>query len=241
MQNAAGSAEASDVVVTMLADDRASVDVHLGADGLFLAADGAAYVVAMGTHSPDHVQQLAAAAGQRILIDAPVSGAVEAARDAQLMVMVGAEESAIEPIRPVLAAMSREIICFGRTGAGATMKLAINLLIHGLNQTLAEALTLVEGAGIDPEHAYRAMGQSAAAAPLLEYRRGQYLNETASPVLFALSLAAKDVALALDLASELGIPMPQARVNLEQLRAAEAGGFGERDMASMVNYMRGIR
>jgi len=121
------------------------------------------------------------------------------------------------------------------------MKLAVNLLIHGLNQTLAEALTLAEGAGIPPADAYRAMEQSAAAAPMLEYRKPQYLDEAASPVSFALSLARKDVALALDLATELGTPMPQTRVNLQQLQDAETAGFGERDMASMVGYLRGAR
>jgi 3-hydroxyisobutyrate dehydrogenase len=137
--------------------------------------------------------------------------------------------------------MSREIIYFGRTGAGATMKLAINLLIHGMNQTLAESLTLAESAGIGAEEAYRAIEQSAAAAPMLKYRKPQYLDGAASPVLFSLALASKDVVLALDLASELGVPMPQAELNLEQLRAAEAGGFGQRDMASVVDYLRGMR
>jgi 3-hydroxyisobutyrate dehydrogenase len=234
-------AEKSDVVITMLADDDASAEVHRGGDGLFSASGGATHLVEMGTYSPAHVRQMAAAARGRVVIDAPVSGSIDAARHAQLMIMVGADENDIDPIRPVLEAMSREIICFGHVGAGATMKLAVNLLIHGLNQTLAEALTLAEGAGISPADAYRAMEQSAAAAPMLEYRKPQYLDEAASPVSFALSLARKDVALALDLATELGTPMPQTRVNLQQLQDAETAGFGERDMASMVGYLRGAR
>ena len=120
------------------------------------------------------------------------------------------------------------------------MKLAINMLIHGLNQTLAESLTLAEAAGIPPADAYRAIEGSAAAAPMLGYRKPNYLDEVATPVSFALSLARKDVALALDLAAELDVPMPQTQLNLDQLKAAEAAGFGERDMASIVNYLRGI-
>jgi len=201
-------AEGSDVVITMLADDHASDQVHRGA--------------------------------KRTVIDAPVSGSTDAARDARLMIMVGATEDAIEPVRPILAAMSREVVCLGTTGAGATMKLAINMLIHGLNQTLAESLTLAEAAGIPPADAYRAIEGSAAAAPMLGYRKPNYLDEVATPVSFALSLARKDVALALDLAAELDVPMPQTQLNLDQLKAAEAAGFGERDMASIVNYLRGI-
>jgi 3-hydroxyisobutyrate dehydrogenase-like beta-hydroxyacid dehydrogenase len=233
-------AESSDVVITMLADDRASEQVHQGEDGLFGAMGGARHLLEMGTLSPRHVRQLVADAGERSVIDAPVSGSTDAARDARLMIMVGATDAAIEPVRPVLAALSREIICLGTPGAGATMKLAINMLIHGLNQTLAESLTLAEAAGIPPADAYRAIEGSAAAAPMLGYRKPNYLAEAHTPVSFALSLARKDVALATDLAVELGIPMPQTQLNLKQLEAAEAAGFGERDMASIINYLRGI-
>ncbi len=233
-------AESCDVVVTMLADDLASEQVHQGADGLLAANGGARHLIEMGTLSPRHVRQLAADAGERVVIDAPVSGSVDAARDAQLMVMVGATEAAIEPVRPVLAGLGSGIICLGSVGAGATMKLAINMLIHGLNQTLAESLTLAEAAGIPSADAYRAIERSAAAAPMLGYRKPNYLDEADTPVSFALSLARKDIALATDLAAELGVPMPQTQLNLEQLQAAEEAGFGERDMASIVDYLRGI-
>jgi 3-hydroxyisobutyrate dehydrogenase-like beta-hydroxyacid dehydrogenase len=175
-----------------------------------------------------------------VVIDAPVSGAVAAARDAQLLIMAGADEARILPVRPMLTAVARKIICFGSTGAGATMKLVINLLIHGLNQTVSEALNLAEAAGIVAPDAYRAIEQSAAAAPMLGYRKQQYLDEDA-PVLFALSLAHKDVSLALDLADEVGLAMPQAQLNRDQLRDAEAHGFAECDMAAMFHYLRGAR
>ena len=160
-------AEGSDVVITMLADDVASEHVHQGADGLFAAGGGATHLIEMGTLSPRHVRHLAAQAGERTVVDAPVSGSVDAARDAGLMIMVGADEPTIEPVRSVLSAMGREIICLGSVGSGATMKLAINMLIHGLNQTLAESLALSEAAGIPPATAYRAIEGSAAAAPMI--------------------------------------------------------------------------
>jgi 3-hydroxyisobutyrate dehydrogenase len=234
-------AECSDVVITMLADDQASYQVHHGDDGLLAAERGAHHLIEMGTLSPRHVRQLAADAGDRTVIDAPVSGSTGAARDATLLIMVGATDETIAPVLPVLAAMSRQIVVLGSTGAGATMKLAINMLIHGLNQTLAESLTLAEAAGIPPADAYRAIEASAAAAPMVEYRKPNYLNEGTTPVSFALSLARKDVALAMDLAAELGVAMPQTELNLNQLQSAEAAGFGQRDMASIIDYLRGTR
>lgn len=234
-------AETCDGVITMLADDTASEQVHFGDDGLLAAADGARHLIAMGTLSPRHVRRLAECAGDRIVIDAPVSGSVDAARDAELMIMVGADAAAIEPVRPVLAAMSREILCLGSVGCGATMKLSINMLIHGLNQTLAESLNLAEAAGIPPADAYRAIEESAAAAPVIRYRKPLYLDEAANPVSFALALARKDVTLAVELAAEFDVATPQTQLNLDQLRAAEHAGYGDRDMASLVHYLRGTR
>jgi 3-hydroxyisobutyrate dehydrogenase len=233
-------AEHCDVVITMLADDPASEQVHRGADGLLAAEGGARYLVEMGTLSPRHVRQLAADAGARVVIDAPVSGSIDAAREARLMIMVGATDATLQPVRPLLAAMSSEIVCLGSVGAGATMKLAINMLIHGLNQTLAESLRLAEAAGIAPAEAYRAIERSAAAAPMVGYRKQHYLDAAGVPVSFALSLARKDVALAMDVAAEFGIALPQTQLNLEQLQAAEAAGFGECDMASIVDYLKGV-
>ena len=231
-------AESCDVVISMLADDAASANVHFGPDGVFAAARGAGHVLVMGTHDPEHVRELASRAGDRVVIDAPVSGATAAAEAGQLTIMAGASESVVAPVLPVMEALGKETVCLGRVGAGATMKLAVNLLIHGLNQTLAESLTLAEAAGIEPSDAYRVIESSAAAAPMLHYRKALYLDEQANPVQFALSLARKDVALATGLGEGLGVSMPQTITTLDQLLAAEASGFGDRDMASMVNYLR---
>lgn len=233
-------AERSDVVVTMLADDSASALVHEGPDGLFASVDGASHFLVMGTVSPDHVRSLAESAGGRIVIDAPVSGSVDAARGARLMIMAGADASRLEVVRPVLDALGHDVVCLGATGAGATMKLAVNMLIHGLNQTVSESLVLAEAADIAPRIAYSVIEKSAAAAPMLHYRKAQYLDDLANPVSFALRLAAKDVGLAMDLAARLGVHLPQTQLNLDHLRAAETDGFGDRDMASIITYLRGI-
>ncbi len=229
---------ASEVVVTMLADDPSSEAVHLGPDGLF-NGQGARVFVEMGTMSPDHIRVLSDAAPESCtVIDAPVSGATQAAADAQLLIMAGCSEDALDPIRPVLDALGRKTICLGRTGAGAVMKLAVNSLIHGLNQTLAEALTLGEAAGIAPEAAFEVIENSAAAAPMLSYRKPLYLDEASHDVTFTVALARKDMEVTAALAETLGTAMPQGKVTLDTLRRAEQAGFGARDMAAMVNFMR---
>jgi len=240
-QVAATPAEAArdaDVVVTMLADDPSSEAVHGGDDGLF-AAPGARVLLEMGTMSPDHIAALVDAAppGVRV-IDAPVSGATQAAADAQLLIVAGCTEDEAAPLRPVLDALGRRTICLGRRGAGAVMKLAVNSLIHGINQTLAEAVTLAEAAGIETRAAFDVITQSAAAAPMIGYRRPLYEDEAAHDVTFTIALARKDMAVTAALAHALGTAMPQGEVTLAALREAEAAGYGERDMAAMLAYMR---
>ena len=134
-------ADLSDVVITMLADDAASDGVHGGATGLF-AGRRAHTLIEMGTMSPDHIRDLVQAAPENIkVVDAPVSGATKAAADRQLLIIAGCSASTAAPIMPLLEALGREVICLGRSGAGSVMKLAVNSLIHGINQTLAEAMT----------------------------------------------------------------------------------------------------
>ena len=231
-------AEGAEAVVTMLADDPASDAVHRDADGLF-AAGGPRVIVEMGTMSPDHIRALAADAPAGVtVIDAPVSGATKAAAEAQLMIMVGADAETAAPIAPLLDAMGRRTLHLGTVGAGAVMKLAVNSLIHGMNQTLAEALTFAEAAGIGPEAAFDAIEASAAAAPMFSYRRPQYLDPEGAPVSFTVDLAIKDMDVTTRLAGTLGVAMPQAHCTLAELRDASAAGQGARDMATMLLHVR---
>lgn len=229
--------DASDIVISMLADDPSSWDVHAGEDGLF--AGSARVFLVMGTHSPDHIEALAKRApASTLVIDAPVSGATQAAEAGQLMIMAGCAVKEATSFLPVLDAMGKETICLGRRGAGTVMKLAVNSLIHGINQTLAEAMTLAEAAGIAAEDAFDVIEASAACAPMLKYRRPLYLDEAAHDVTFTVALARKDMETTADLAQRLGTAMPQGLVTLETLRAAETQGFAARDMASILNFMR---
>ncbi|MCY0148575.1 NAD(P)-dependent oxidoreductase [Hoeflea sp. G2-23] len=228
-----------DVVVSMLADDAAARTVYLGNSGL-IATQGAATLVEMGTMSPALVAELAACAetcGKRF-VDAPVSGATEAAGVAQLLIMAGASQEDFPELEAVFAAMGRKTIWLGASGNGAIMKLAVNMLIHGLNQTLCEALALTARAGIGEATAYDVIENSAAAAPMLKYRRSLYLDERAHDVSFTVDLAAKDMGFALDLARQLGVAMPQSEITLSVLKEAIAACYGGRDMASILSFMK---
>ena len=68
--------------------------------------------------------------------------------------MVGGTAEDLERARPALEPLAKTIVHVGPLGSGAAMKLAVNTVIFGLNEALAEGLVLAEAAGIDRELAY---------------------------------------------------------------------------------------
>ena len=230
-------ASACDIVITMLADDAASQDVYLGESGL-LKGKKAMVFIEMSTVSPNWINRLQSQSSRAAIIDAPVSGATQAAQAGKLMIMVGGSEEIAKPLLPIFDALGEKTIILGKQSAGATMKLAINSMIHSLNQAASESLNLAQAAGIELPLAYEALESSAACAPMLRYRKPLYLDERAHQVTFTVGLAAKDVDLATRLARSLDVQMPQAELNLGILNQASQNGYANRDMASVISYLK---
>ena len=207
---------AADVVVTMLADVDAVRDTYDGAAGVLVGLRPGVVAVDMGTTGPDGVawiDERVRAAGASF-VDAPVSGSVGAAESGELTIMAGGDEAAVATVLPVLRAMGRNVFHLGPVGSGAVMKLAVNGIVFSLGQAIAEALVVAERSGIDSALAYDVFEHSAVAAPVVKYRRNQYLQAEEAPVLFAMKLAVKDLSLLHELADRLGAPLAQGDTNL---------------------------
>lgn len=231
------------VCISMLADGDAVDAVYAGPDGLVAGAGPSNILVDSSTVRPATIRAYAGAAravGAGIL-DAPVSGSVALAEAGQLTLMVGGELADLDRARPVLDAVAARIFHLGPLGSGAAMKLAVNTVIFGLNQAVAEGLVLAERAGVARELAYDVIAAGAAGAPFVGYKRAAFLDPDATPVGFALDLAAKDLGLIAELAAELGLRMPQAETDLAMIQAASAGGRGGRDFSTVAAELRMAR
>jgi len=230
----------ADVLVTMVADDQASELVYLGAGGFLDSLRPGTVCVEMSTVGVGYVQRLARRVEERggVLLDVPVSGSVALASDGTLTLLVGGDPTAAERVAPVLEALGSTILSLGPAGAGATMKLAVNAVVYGLNEALSEALVLAERSGIPRSRAYEAFASSAIAAPFVHYRRSAFERPDETPVAFRLALAEKDLELILGLADEVGAELPQARLNADVLRAAGEAGFGDADVSAVAEYLR---
>jgi 3-hydroxyisobutyrate dehydrogenase-like beta-hydroxyacid dehydrogenase len=233
-------ARAADICVSMLADGAAVDTVFSGPDGLLAGARPGNVLVDSSTVAPSTIRafEAAARAAGAGLLDAPVSGSVALAESGSLTIMAGGTVADLERARPVLDALARTVFHMGPLGSGAAMKLAVNAIIFGLNEALAEGLVLAEAAGIDRRLAYDVLAASAAGAPFVGYKRDAFLEPTTTPVAFALDLAAKDLGLIADLAQQVGVGMPQAITNLDVVVAAAAGGRGSRDFSTVADHLR---
>jgi 3-hydroxyisobutyrate dehydrogenase/2-hydroxy-3-oxopropionate reductase len=228
------------ICVSMLADGAAVDAVYGGPDGLIAGASAGNVLVDCSTVPPATIRghEAAARAAGAGLLDAPVSGSVTLAASGALTLMVGGAAADLERARPVLGAFASTIIHLGPLGTGAAMKLAVNTVIFGLNQAVAEGLVLAERAGVRRDLAYDVIAAGAAGAPFVGYKRAAFVEPDTTPVAFSLDLAAKDLGLIAELAAAVGLRMPQAETDLAVIRAASAGGRGGRDFSTVASELR---
>jgi 3-hydroxyisobutyrate dehydrogenase/2-hydroxy-3-oxopropionate reductase len=233
-------ASKADIVLTMLADDEAVLETWRGPRGLIAGARPGTVLVDLSTVTPGTIRELEAdtrATGAGIL-DSPVSGSVTTAQSGQLTLMVGGTTDDLEKARPALEPLAKTIVHVGPLGAGAAMKLAVNTVIFGLNEAVAEGLVLAEAAGVDRTMAYDVIAASAVGAPYVQYKRTAFLDPDGTPTAFSLDLAAKDLGLIGDLAERVGLAMPQSQVNLDVVRRASAELGGDSDFSAVAMHLR---
>ena len=236
-RDAAASAE---ICLVSLADDVAVTSTYLEDDGLIAGVQSGAVVCDMSTIAPATVRGLAPLVAQQgaTLIDTPVSGSVSVVESGTLTVMAGGDQAALDRARPVLDTFAKSIFYLGDIGAGATMKLVVNSLVHSLNVAVSEALVLAEQAGLDRQVVYDVFEASAAGAPYVKYKRAAFLQPGEVPVAFSLDLVAKDQELIHDLAQQTGARMDQAEASRQLVAEALRAGMGERDISEVAVFLR---
>ncbi len=168
-----------------------------------------------------------------------MSGSVSSVEGGSILVMAGGDPEAVELARPALESFAHRIILLGPLGSGSTMKLAVNAMVFGINQTLAESLVLAEKAGVDRELAYEVIANSAVAAPFVTYKRAAYEHPEDAQVAFALDLVAKDLDLAASLAGGVGASIPQLETNRRVVGDAIDAGLGDADLSALAVHLRG--
>ena len=186
----------------------------------------------LSTNSPKVVRKIAAVLAPRGVrfLDAPVSGGPRGAQTGKLAIWVGGEQGVFEKYKPVLQAIGDQPYYVGAVGAGTVAKLAHNAASFTVQAALAEIFTLGVKAGVEPLALFKALRQGATGRKRTFDRLPEhFLAGVYDPPAFTVRLAHKDMALAMELATEQGVPMKIGQVALDELAAALQRGWSERD------------
>lgn len=211
------------VLCVMVRDDDQVRDVL----GQVLAASPEELVfVIHATVAPDTPAQLADTAARHDVrvLDAPVSGGPQGAAEGSLAVMVGGDEASVALARPALEAIGSLVVHAGAVGAGTRFKLARNLLHFASFTAATEAQRLAEAAGLDLRDLARVVRHTDA---ITGGPGAVMLRETTAPVPagdpwydllgHVVALGEKDLSFALELADDLAVELPLARLARERL------------------------
>jgi len=164
------TAASSDVVIGCLLNTAVTRECYLGEHGVVHSARAGQTFIEHGTFDPALAVDIANAAHARgcDFLDAPVTGGPERARSGELVIMVGGDSSALERVRPVLAAYAKQATRTGDTGSGLRLKLINQLLVSIHVVAAAEASALVVREGIDPQVAHSVLMGGWAASAMLD-------------------------------------------------------------------------
>lgn len=213
-----------DVLITMLADDRAVRAVVFEGQLISRLAPGAVHI-SMGTIGVALAQELTKAhaeAGSQF-ISAPVFGRPEAAEAAKLAIVAAGPSRTIEKCQPLFDAMGQRTFVVGEEPAKAnTVKLTGNFLIVCVIESLGEAYALLRKSGVEPERFLEIMTSTLFSAPVYKTYGNLIAKEQFLPAGFKLPLGLKDVSLVLAAAADARAPMPIASLARDHILAAIA-------------------
>lgn len=229
---------AADVVITMLADDAAVKAVWL-ATGMTARMPQSAIHLNMASVSLALGQELALRhreAGSSY-VSAPVFGRPPSAANGQLDIVAAGEESAMARCAPLFETLGRRWFNVGTEPHRANIvKIARNFLLGTIIESLGEAFALVQKSGVDPSSFLDILTSTSMNAPAYKNYGRLILDKPEQPT-FTLKLGMKDVELALEAGQATAVPMPLAELLLKQHEAAIERGYGDREWASLGNYI----
>jgi 3-hydroxyisobutyrate dehydrogenase len=234
----AGAARGAGTVLACTGDDAALRSITLGAEGAFAALEPGALFVDHTTASPGLAVELARAGEARglLVLDAPVSGGVEGARQGRLTVMAGGSEEAFERARPLFATYAKTAVRIGPAGSGQLAKLVNQICIAGVVQGLAEGLHFARQAGLDAARVVEVISKGAAGSWQMEHRAASML-EGRFDFGFAVDWMRKDLGFALAEARGRGARLPLTAL-VDQLYAlVQARGGGRLDTSSLITLL----
>jgi 3-hydroxyisobutyrate dehydrogenase-like beta-hydroxyacid dehydrogenase len=226
-----------DIVFVMVAADKDLESVISGESGLLASADREApkIIVDSSTVSPEvssKVRAVAASGGSEFLA-APVSGNPKVIAAGKLTVAVSGPREAFDTVEPLLQEFGRGVTYVGDGEAARLVKIAHNVFLGVVIQSLAEITTLAERGGVSRAAFLQFLNDSVMGSPFSRYKAPALVNLDFHPS-FTNVLLRKDLQLGLSAGKELGVPMPLAAATDMMLAQAIGAGYTQEDFATLI-------
>ncbi len=226
----------AEIILLSLPNSAIVTNVVLGDAGVLSGVAAGATIIDLSSVDPESTRRLAAIAEQKGVdyMDAPVSGGVSGAQAGTLTIMLGAKDSSVEKVRPVLAHLGTKISHVGDVGAGDAVKIVNNLLLGANMAALAEALVLGQKLGLSGDIMHEIIGQGSGKSYVLDAKLENFILKGNFEPGFAVDLQYKDLGLAIDAAKKTKMPLPMTNQAIQLYEMARARGYGDKDMSSVI-------
>ena len=233
------AARGCEVVFTMVSDTPDAEAVISGENGAIYGMEAGAVLIDMSTISPSVTQTLAAQLADKgvEMLDAPVSGGSEGAKNGTLAVMVGGKSVVLERVREPLSHLAKTVTYVGTSGSGQLVKAINQVVIAGTYAAVAEGVALGLAAGLEMDAVVAAITGGAAGSWVLENRSGNMVRGE-YPLGFRTRLHRKDLGIALAAARELGVPLQVAALVAQLETGLIKRGYGDEDVSNIARAVR---
>ena len=235
------AAAASDILFTIVSDPPALEEVlwgHQGNnDGALAGLRPGSIYIDSSTVAPALTRRVAAACAEHGVryLDAPVTGGDWGAREGNLVFMIGGGADTLREVEPILGVLGKKWFHLGPNGAGQTVKLAMNAILALQVGAMAEALALVNKAGLKGEQLIEVMQSSMARSGVLDIKAPLMVKGDFKPS-FPLRLMHKDLGLALDLANQLGVALPATAAAREVYNYVKGASPDDLDYSGVMRF-----
>jgi 3-hydroxyisobutyrate dehydrogenase len=209
VDNPRAVANAADVVLSIITEDKGVRQIFAGPDGFLSVEIKGKLFIEMSTLQPMTHRELApmvSARGARV-VDSPVMGSIPTVREGKLLALLGGEAADVERASSVLDHLTRRIVHICPNWAGCAMKLAVNLGMAVYLQSLAEAISLGASEGLKLDQMLDIFGEAPTASPWLRGKVGVLKGEPGDITLDIRTMR-KDVMSAIATGARNGVAMP---------------------------------
>ena len=234
----AAVAEQSDVIFTMVTATADVQQVVLGKDGIIHGARKGTLLIDLTSIDPSVTRDISKALADVgvDMLDAPVTGGPQGAKDASLTIMVGGPQKAFERAQPLFKVLGHTSVHMGETGSGQTTKACNQIAIVVTAQAVAEALTLARNTGLDPEQVRQVLMGGIASSQVMELF-GSHMTSREFSAGCESRLYHKDIDVALQIGHSCGTALPATALTMQFINAMMGAHREHQDFSALITVI----